>query len=209
MAEHSLETKGFQCIKCDKKYTRNEYLVIHYKKHHGGKNAKTKPATAKVILNSDETEFFSSDLSLESNEDDSRSTTTDEKPHSSASNPPDGSTIGRSRKRRAEEDEVANFEYVWNGFGYDNDDQMLDHNNNNNLPAMTEMQSWCATLAITLEKMPPEYQVKMKMEITFIVGKAELDILRPNDDDSAEPADSDDTTSEETGAENPIESEIE
>lgn len=183
----------------------------HYKKKHGEENLRTKSAKAKGRLNSKETELVSSDSSPESYADDSRPGTTDEEPDTT-----DGSTSGPSRKRRAEEDEVANFEYVWNGFGYDDGVHFQQlNNNNNNLPPMTEMQSWCAALAMTLERMPSEYQIKMKVAISIMVGTAELESLQRSDNNSADradptdPADTADTTCEETPAENPIPSEIE
>lgn len=46
---------------------------------------------------------------------------------------------------------------------------------------LTELQTWCGALALTLEKMPAIDQIEMKMAISNLVGKKELEILKRMD----------------------------
>lgn len=50
-----------------------------------------------------------------------------------------------------------------------------------NTKPLSEMQSWCGALALTLEKMPPRDLVEMKMAIGNLVGNKELEILKRSD----------------------------
>lgn len=49
---------------------------------------------------------------------------------------------------------------------------------------LSEMQSWCAALATTLEKMPSMDQIEMKMTIGNLVWKRELEVLKRNENGS-------------------------
>lgn len=173
-SQHSSEKPEFSCPKCEKTFSRMHDLGRHCKQLHGEKSTETAKANTSgwVILdqeNSDDS-LFSSDVDLSPEADNSSCSITpyDQSRPNEASLSSDNTSVNL-RKRKAEI-EVASFSNAW--------EDALASSTGNGQSLAVEMQTWLVTLGMTLAKMSPIHQAELKMMISNIVGKKELEVLK-------------------------------
>lgn len=192
--QHSLEKLEFPCTECEKKYSRKDQLDHHFKQNHGVEKTKPKSTNANA---SECSKLIKKEMS-------SLASTHDESSPSRTSN--SSSSLELPRKRRAADEEVASFEYLWNGF----QDESADHGQDEQMfathsPPMSQMETWCHALAMDLEKMPQSSQIQMKVKISILIGQEQMEILARNGDS----VQAEETAETSSAAENPIKSEVE
>lgn len=136
----------------------------HYKKTHEGSNAKANWVIVDQPENSDKTQF-SSDIengyySSPDSDENSLCSFTEPLPHAAVN-----SNLKNPRKRRAGEEVDA----------IDSVEKKAE-----NPQPLDELESWCSVLAMTMRKLPLSAQIEMKIAISAIVGKKELEVLKKN-----------------------------